>query len=122
MVVTIEQDHLGEFEVSKRVNGGPAEGTLRFIEPEDAFSMADSMVPDDIVKLMLANSRWRKIDPTEAQCGLLWKIDPVIRQRFSVGEAFYRFACYQFDHGNLAFSRGGMSQRIEMVKKAKEKK
>jgi ATP-dependent helicase IRC3 len=124
MSVCIEVDHLGRYGVSRLMNGaaGP-DSYLEFTEPEDSFAYADSLVPDEVVTLMLANSRWRKESPSEAQCELLWHKDPIVRKGFTGGQDFYRFACYQFSHGNVAFSRGNVSQRIEIAKRAlREKK
>ncbi len=119
--IFIECTHLGEYEVFRKPDGGKMELHARFSQPEDAFALADSLVPDEVVTLIRANARWRKDPPKEAQCIHLWRRDPVIRKRFSDGEAFYRYAKYQFDKGNAgAFSKGSISMRIEMAKRAKE--
>ena len=67
---------------------------------------------------MLAKSRWRKEPPSEPQCDLLWHKDPIVRKSFAGGPEFYRFATHQFAHGNVAFSKGNVSQRIEIAKRA----
>jgi hypothetical protein len=119
MAVFIEVDHLGQYEVSRHVDKAPGpDSQLVFTEPEDAFAYADSLVPDDVVTLMLAKSRWRKEPPSEPQCELLWRKDPIVRKGFDGGQDFYRFACHQFSRGNIAFSKGNVSQRIEIAKRA----
>jgi hypothetical protein len=118
MAVYIECNHLGEYEVTSQSNG-TVDFRMVFTEPEDAFSLADSLVPDEFVPLIRASARWRKVSPTEPQCVLLWRKDPAIRRRFSSGEAFHRYAEYQFQKGNSGFSRGSVSLRIEMCKQAK---
>jgi hypothetical protein len=64
----------------------------------------------------MAKARWRKEPPSQPQCEHLWYRDPVVRKRFSNGAAFCRFARYQFEKGNKAFSKGAISQRIEIAK------
>jgi hypothetical protein len=118
MSVCIEQDHLGQYGVSRLMNGAPGpDSRLEFTEPEDAFAYADSLVPDEVVTLMLANSRWRKEPPTGPQCELLWHKDPIVKRGFTDWDGFYRYATYQFHHGNIAFSKGNVSQRIETAKR-----
>jgi hypothetical protein len=118
--VWLEQNHLGQYEVWRQENGA-IDKRMIFDQPEDGFAYADSLVPDEIVPLVRAKARWRKEAPSEAQCRHLWYRDPVIRCRFGSGEAFYRYADYHFRAGNLAFSKGALSQRIEMCKRAKER-
>ena len=121
MAVFIEENHLGTYEVWRHVDKEKPDGHMTFQEPEDAFALADSLVPDDLAILLTAKARWRKEAPTEPQCNLLYFKDPVIRKRFSSGQAFHRFARYQFEKGNQAFSKGSVSMRIELCKRAKEK-
>src|ERR1017187_2635383 len=59
MTVFVEMNHLGEYEAYRRVGNAAPEGLLKWDKPADAFSYADSMVPDEAVKLMLANARRR---------------------------------------------------------------
>ena len=120
MAVFIEQNHLGTYEVWRHVDKEKPDGHMTFQEPEDAFALADSLVPDDLAILLTAKARWRKEAPTEPQCNLLYFKDPVIRKRFSNGQAFHRFARYQFERGNQAFSKGSVSMRIELCKRAKQ--
>lgn len=120
--VFIECNHLGEFEVYRKADKGEPDARLIFGEPEDAFAYADSLVPEKSVPLIRINARWRKQPPSEAQCALLWRLDPAVHQQFGGGLAFYRYAAYQFEHNqNLAFSKGSVSLRIDMCKRAKEK-
>ena len=122
MSIFMEVNHLGEYEVYRKVDKAEPDGHMKFKEPEDAFARADSLVPDDVAILLTAKARWRKDPPTEPQCNYLSFADKVIRQRFSNGQAFYRFARYQFEKGNNgAFSKGALSMRIELCKRAKEK-
>jgi ATP-dependent helicase IRC3 len=123
MSVHIDCNHLGQYEVYRRVDKGDPDGRLIFSEPEDAFSYADSMVPDEVVPLIRASARWRRQEPSGPQCVYLWQLDPIVHQRFSAGEAFYKFAKYQFNqHSNLAFSKGSINLRIDMCKRAKERR
>jgi ATP-dependent helicase IRC3 len=119
--VYIEQNHLGQYEVRREAKGSPPDKHLRFNEPEDAFSYADSLVPDETVPLLKRNSRWRKDPPTEPQCTHLWHRDPDIKQRFHGGTEFYRWARHQFNDGNLAWSKGALSMRINVLKAARQK-
>lgn len=122
MAVIIEQNHLGEFEVSRHLDGVAPDRQEKFVQPEDSFAYADSLVPDEAVKLIRANARWRKDPPKQAQCELLWKWDPTIRRQFTDGEAFYRFADHQFGAGNSSFAKGAISSRIDIAKQAKERR
>lgn len=117
--IFLEVNHLGQYEVNARGNGAPND-KLIFDEPEDAFGYADSLVPDESVGLLKSKARWRGQPPTEKQSVLLWRLDPVVRQRFQSGETFYRYANRGFAMGNHGFSRGGISLRIEQCKRAKE--
>jgi ATP-dependent helicase IRC3 len=118
--VFIEQTHLGSFDVHRRLAGAEPDMRMNLAEPEDCFAFADSLVPDEVATLIRANARWRKIDPTKPQCVCLWRADPMVKNQFGSGEQFYGFARQQFDKGNTAFSRGAISLRIDLVKKAKE--
>lgn len=119
MTIWIEHNLLGQYEVWRQAQDQD-EMRLVFDQPEDAFAYADSMVPDEVVALVRSKARWRKDPPSEPQCIHLWRVDPQVRERFSSGEAFYRHARYLFHQGNLAFSKGAISQRIEMCKWAKK--
>jgi ATP-dependent helicase IRC3 len=121
MTVTIEQNLLGEYEVSRRVGKAEPDARLVFTEPEDGFAYADSLVPDEAVTLIRANARWRKDPPKKGQCVALWRRDPIVHQRFSSGEAFHRYAVYQFEQGNQGMSKGSISMRIDLTKYAKER-
>jgi ATP-dependent helicase IRC3 len=116
MAIYVEQNHLGEFEVYCKVNRGEVQALLRFSQPEDAFSYADSLVPDELVALVRANARWRNDPPKQSQCEHLWWRDPSVREQFTSGEAFYRYALSQFLKGNAAFSKGNISCRIDQCK------
>jgi superfamily II DNA or RNA helicase len=121
LTVFIEHNHLGQYEVYRQQDKTEDVRQI-FSEPEDSFAFADSLIPDEVVVLMKAKSRWRKEPPSENQCQHLYWKDPVIRNRFRDGQAFYRFACHQFATlGNSAFSKGNLSLRIDMLKRAKEK-
>jgi ATP-dependent helicase IRC3 len=120
--VFLEVNLLGEYEVWRRDEEGVLSERLTFSEPEDAFSYADSLIPDEVVKLIRAKAPWRKAEPTEPQCSWLWVRDPAIHNKFASPMAFFHFACHQVEaKGNSAFSRGSLSLRIDLCKRAREK-
>lgn len=122
MSVYLEVDLLGRYHVWKRQDKSTVdEGLIIFDQPEDGFAYADSLVPDDVMILLTAKARWRNEPPTEPQCRNLWGKDPVVQKNFNHYSAFYHFATHQFDQGNRAFSKGSVSMRIEIAKRAKEK-
>jgi len=119
--ITLEQNLLGSYDVSCLADDDEPEPPLQFGQPEDAFAYADSLVPEEAVKLVRAKAHWRRQPPTEAQCVRLWQHDSGLRRRFTTPEAFHRYADYHFGAGNLAFSRGGLSFRIELANHARQK-
>jgi ATP-dependent helicase IRC3 len=120
--VYLTLNHLGQYEVFRQADGAEPDMRMIFDDPEDGFSFADSLVPVEFVPLIRANARWRKQTPSKAQAILLWRKDPVIRKRFGSGEAFHNWACHQVEYtGNQSFSKGALSMRIDILKRAKSK-
>jgi ATP-dependent helicase IRC3 len=119
MEVFIEVDLLGKYDAWRHADEGGPDMRLRFSQPEDAFAYADSLIPDEVVKLVRAKARWRKDPPTDKQCYMLWRNDPTVRNQFTSGDAFYWFSKNRFDNGNLSFSRGSLSLRIDMAVRKK---
>lgn len=110
----IRENTLGQFEVYRSHLGvRVALGThgLRAL----AFQQADRLVPPDAIGAILSSARWRREEPTFKQAKLLhWK-DPRIHREFPSAEAFYQFACQRYAAGNLDFSKGALSQKIDAV-------
>jgi tetratricopeptide (TPR) repeat protein len=59
------------------------------------------------------NGRWQDQAPTEAQVALLWKKDSGSRCQFKNWQALFAFAIEQHRKGDQAWSRGGVSLRLE---------
>jgi hypothetical protein len=108
----LRENALGTFEIFQSHHGARV---LRDTASSlaEALHKADEMVPRESLGIQLANAAWRRQPPTEAQCGRLRKEDPDIRRQFKSGEAFYLYATRQYENGNLAFSKGGISALID---------
>ena len=119
-VIFLEQNHLGQYEVSQFTGAERVPSRfMKWTEPEDAFAYADSLVPDDQIKLVKASAAWRKQPPTQPQCALLWDYDASIRRQFPGRDSFYHYASDRFLRtGNESLSRGSISARIDMAKYA----
>jgi hypothetical protein len=57
--IFIEVDRQGQYEVYKKPSDlPPGEAYGIFPDPENAFALADSMVPDEAMKSLEAKARW----------------------------------------------------------------
>ena len=61
------------------------------------------------------NGRWQDQAPTEAQVALLWKKDSDCRPQFRNWRGLFAFAIERHRNGDEAWSRGGLSLRLEQV-------
>jgi hypothetical protein len=81
---------------------------------KSAFKAADSLVPQESVAILLADAKWHTEAPTEKQAAKLFYMDRRIRDTLKIQNPnqFYWFCIKRFKAGDLAYTKGGLSQQI----------
>lgn len=114
IVLYIVTDQLGQRQVWESKDGyRKMLGTWG--NPASAFEFADQLVPEDCTGLVLATARWRKEEPTEKQARMIYFKDRKLRGQFSSADDLYRFIMNRFKAGDMTFSKGGCSNRIDAL-------
>lgn len=117
-LITIRENTLGQFEVARHHMG--SRRVLWVAKSlKEAVERGDQQVPEDEAHVLKAAASWRKEPPAEKQVRLLFTLDRNLKAQFGTAQKFYEFALQRHHGGDLAFSRGGLSRRIDSVRAAR---
>lgn len=100
-ILRLSQDTLGKWNCHRSVKGV---STLMFSESDlpSIVRRAEATVPDDAKMLLKTDAKWRLGKPTDAQLGLLWKLDGALRSGFADQESFSRWAVENKSKGEIS--------------------
>jgi superfamily II DNA or RNA helicase len=118
-MLSIRENGLGQCDVYRHVKGIR---TKLYVAKDlkEAVAMAEKEIPDADRKVMAADAGWRKCSCTEKQVGLLYTLDRKLRREFRNPADLYLFSVNRFNAGDLSFSRGMISARIDSLRAARQ--
>lgn len=117
-MLSIRENGLGQCDIYRHVKGIRTK-LYAAKDLKEAVAMAEKEIPDADRKVMAADAGWRKEPPTEKQAGLLWTLDRKLRREFRTPQDLHLFAVQRFTAGDLSFSRGLVSNRIDSLRSAR---
>lgn len=104
-------NNLGHREIYRSMNGSRLKVHVA-TTVEEAFRVADAIVPAADAVLLRTNATWKKEPPSRPQAWKVLDVAPQFKQQFPTSNDFYAFAQKQYRNGNTAFSKGGLSALI----------